>query len=159
MIMTYCIYNQYKIRRKKNSICWLCGFNNEKCSEYETTLGNYINLHEDCFKRHYEKRKYTNYKSLSIIEYKDYHCLNMNTWRIYSIYNNKYIKFLSYEEDKYIPYPNVIKDPNFHNAYKNWALKYLAKINIPKLLYFKKYLNHNDIFMYIEIIFSKVLVI
>ena len=51
MIMTYCIYNQYKITRKKDSNCWLCGniFYDIKCNEYETIFGNYINLHNHCF--------------------------------------------------------------------------------------------------------------
>lgn len=161
MIMTYCIYNQYKITRKKDSNCWLCesknGFYDIKCNEYETIFGNYINLHKDCFERLYNQRKNASYKSLSIIKNEDYHCLKIGN--IYSIYNNRCLKFLSYKEDIYVPYPNIIKDINFYDAYKNWSLKYLVKLNIPKLLYFKKYLNHNDIFMYIKIVYSKILLI
>lgn len=159
MITTYCIYNQYKITHKKDSNCWLCGhrFYDIKCNKYETMFGNYIILHENCFSPFYNLRKNGNYKSLSIVKNEDYHCLKIGN--IYSIYNNKCLKFLSYKEDIYVPYPNNIKDLNFYNAYKNWSLKYLVKINIPKLLYFKKYLNHNDIFMYIKIIYSKVILI
>lgn len=161
MIVTYCIYNQYKIIHNRNSNCWLCGglcgFFNKKYYQYETIFGNYIVLHKDCFERCYNIRKNSNYTSLSVKKYEDYHCLKIGD--IYSIYNDKCLKFLSYKEDIYIPYPNIITDLNFYDAYKNWSLKYLVKINIPKLLYFKKYLNHNDVFMYIKIIYSRVVLI
>jgi hypothetical protein len=153
MIITYCIYDQCKIKRKKPSNCWLCGFDNNYYTEYQTIFDNYINLHKACFEECYNMRKNTNYHSLSIFKNEDYHCLKY--FDKYIVYNETYLHYIYYEEHNYIPYPNLINNVNFHDEYKKWSLKFLVKQNIPKLLYFKKYLNHDDIFKYIMMIYAK----
>jgi len=156
MITTFCIYNQYKIKHVKNARCWLCGNINEKCTEYETIFGNYINLHPLCFERQYHQRREANYIPLSITKNEDYHCLQIRDFCI--VYNTNCLKFLSYKKDEYVAYPNSINDNIFNDTYKNWSLKYLVNINIPKLLYFKKYLKHNDIYTYIKMIYSVIII-
>jgi len=152
MVMTYCIYDQYKTKKLSN--CWLCGFPNR--TEYETIFGNYINLHAACFSTCNNARKNSIYESLSIFKKDDYHLLKY--FNKYIVYNDKYLCYIFYKEYLYVPYPNVINDKNFHDEYRKWSLKFLVKQNIPKLLYYKKYLNHNDIFKCLMMTYAKVII-